>query len=354
MMEINKLLNHYAKATQTKALAKALLSKTVKNLMIDGLAGSSCPLLFSAVAGKIKQSVIFILRDADEAGYFYQDLTQLLGTDHVLFFPSSYRRAVKYGQRDAANEILRTEVMSRLAARQTEQSLYIVTHPEAMAEMAVSKEVMNDRSIRLAVNQNIDIVDVEHQLRELGFSMVDYVYEPGQFAVRGSILDVYSFSHELPFRIDFFGDEIDTIRTFEIENQLSKDKKDTIEIVPELAKSNEKKIPLTEFLDSESIIVSQGLKFINDVIGKTYDDGFSSQAMTDRMSGATEQEQEEIRREMNAALNLCPPSRFMQSIEALKKVTFSQSAFSEAELSAQGKKFAQIKTDRRRFSPAAV
>ena len=342
MMEINKLLNHYAKATQTKALAKALLSKTIKNLMIDGLAGSSCPLLFSAVAGKIKQSVIFILRDADDAGYFYQDLTQLLGTDHVLFFPSSYRRAVKYGQRDAANEILRTEVMSRLAARQAEQSLYVVTHPEAMAEMAVSKEVLNDRSIRLAVNQNIDIVDVEHQLRDLGFSMVDYVYEPGQFAVRGSILDVYSFSHELPFRIDFFGDEIDTIRTFEIENQLSKDKKDTIEIVPELAKSNEKKIPLTEFLDSESIIVSQGLRFISDVIGKTYDDGFSSQAMTDRMSGATEQEQEEIRREMNAALNLCPPSRFMQSIEALKKVTFSQSAFSEAELSAQGKKFAQI------------
>ena len=342
MMEINKLLNHYAKATQTKALAKALLSKTVKNLMIDGLAGSSCPLLFSAVAGKIKQSVIFILRDADEAGYFYQDLTQLLGTDHVLFFPSSYRRAVKYGQRDAANEILRTEVMSRLAARQAEQSLYVVTHPEAMAEMAVSKKVLNDRSIRLAVNQNIDIVDVEHQLRDLGFSMVDYVYEPGQFAVRGSILDVYSFSHELPFRIDFFGDEIDTIRTFEVENQLSKDKKDTIEIVPELAKSNEKKIPLTEFLDSESIIVSQGLKFISDVIGKTYDEGFSSQAMTDRMSGATEQEQEKIRREMNAALNLCPPSRFMQSIEALKKVTVSQSAFSEAELSAQGKKFAQI------------
>ena len=110
---LEKLLKHYGREPQAKALAKALAGRTVRNLMIDGLAGSACPLYFCAVHGKLKNIVLFILRDADEAGYFYHDLIQLLGNDNVLFFPSSYRRAVKYGQRDAANEILRTEVMSR-------------------------------------------------------------------------------------------------------------------------------------------------------------------------------------------------------------------------------------------------
>ena len=326
------LLKHYGREPQTKALAKALVGKTVRNLMIDGLAGSACPLYFSAVYDKLKNTVLFILRDADEAGYFYHDLIQLQGNDNTLFFPSSYRRAVKYGQRDAANEILRTEVMSRVSARKGDECLYIVTHPEALAEMAVSREVLDERTVHLSVNQTIDPVEVEHRLRDLGFQMVDYVYEPGQFAVRGSILDVYSFSHELPFRIDFFGDEVDTIRTFDIENQLSKDRKESVEIVPELAKTGGRKIPLTELLSEDSIIVSQDIAFVTDVIGRTYEEGFSDQALTDRLSGATEQEQEEIRREMNVQTNLCPASRFMQSISGMKKVTFSASAFSEAEL----------------------
>ena len=113
-MEIQKLLSHYAKQPQLKALAKALDSKRIKTVGIDGLAGSSCPLVFASIANKIENPVVFILRDADEAGYFYHDLMQLNAP--ALFFPSSYRRAVKYGQRDAANEILRTEVLSALSS----------------------------------------------------------------------------------------------------------------------------------------------------------------------------------------------------------------------------------------------
>ena len=349
-MEIQKLLSHYAKQPQLKALAKALENKRIKTVGIDGLAGSSCPLVFASIANKIEIPIVFILRDADEAGYFYHDLMQLGAP--ALFFPSSYKRAVKYGQRDAANEILRTEVLSALSSfGKTKDglpnendsdddsgslptgegggrgsSLFIVTYPSALAEMAVDKTILDDRTIHLSVGQRIDITDVQHQLRDLGFRMQDYVYEPGQFAVRGSILDVYSFSNDLPFRLDFFGDEIETIRTFQIEDQLSDDRRKEIDIVPELAAFSEKKVPLTEFLPEGSMLVSHDMGFVVDVIGKTFEEGFSSQALNDRMAGATELEQEEIRREMNAQINLCPASRFNQSIAKFKQINIKETS----------------------------
>ena len=186
-----------------------------------------------------------VLQDADEAGYFYHDLVQLMGDKSVLFFPSSYRRAVKYGQRDAASEILRTEVLSRLSSQQTHSSggskpLYVVTYPEAVAELVISKKMLDDRSLTLHQGDTIDAGQTAETLRQLGFHEVDYVYEPGQFALRGSILDIYSFSSENPFRIDLFGDDIDSIRIFEVDTQLSKDKCQEVTIVPELTISDEK------------------------------------------------------------------------------------------------------------------
>ncbi len=337
-MDIQKLLTTYAKQAECKALAKVLQAKRIKSVGIDGLAGSSCPLVFASIAEKLSSPTLFILRDADEAGYFYHDLTQLIGEKDVLFFPSSYKRAVKYGQRDAANEILRTEVLTRISSQDSSSKdvsdnapspsgrsggVFIVTHPEALAEMVVSQTQIADKTISLHRDQRIDIVEVEHQLRDLGFSQLEYVYEPGQFAVRGGILDVYSFSSELPYRIGFFGDEIETIRTFQVEDQLSVETKQSVDIVPELARSEEQKVPLTEFLPKETVIVSHDIAYVCDTVGKTFEEGFSHQAMTDRMAGATEVEQEEIRREMNAQINLCPVSRFMQSITGMKKVTFS-------------------------------
>ena len=137
--------------------------------------------------------MLFVLQDAEEAGYFYHDLTQMMGTDNVLFFPSSYRRAVKYAQRDAASEILRTEVLSRINVSATykshstlhtpHSSTYIVTYPEALAELVVSKQELDDRTLRLEKNQTIDVADICKTLLEFGFREVDYVYEPGQFAL---------------------------------------------------------------------------------------------------------------------------------------------------------------------------
>lgn len=321
-MEISDLLKLYARHPQVQALGKALDKKTCKTIELNGLAGSSCPLAFASIKGKIKNPVLFVMRDDEEAGYFYNDLTQLLGEKGALFFPSSYKRAVKYGQRDAANEILRTEVLSAVGnasgTNDTQSddatSQFIVTYPTALAEMVVSRKSMDDSTLPLKVAQIIDITDVEHRLHEMGFRTVDYVYEPGQVAIRGSIIDVYSYNNNLPFRIDFFGDEIDTIRTFDVETQLSAERRDSIEIVAELAMSRAAKEPLTEFLPDTTIIVTSSIEYVCDVVAKTYKEGYQDKALTDRLAGATEVEQEEIRREMNATINLCAPSRFDKSI----------------------------------------
>ena len=321
-MKINDIKSVYGALPQCGALIQALGQDSVRTLFLQGLSASAAPVLFSTVAGKICKTVVFILQDADEAGYFYHDLTQIMGQDDVLFFPSSYRRAVKYGQRDAASEILRTEVLSRLSRRKTEKnsSLYIVSCPEAVSELVVSKKRLDERTLTLSAGQTVDLVGVQRTLRDFGFSEVDYVYEPGQFAVRGSIMDVYSFSSEWPFRIDFFGNEIDTIRTFEVQDQLSRDKRDTVEIVPELARMTDEKMPLTSFLPSDTILVVKDMMYLRDTVSQIYKDGFSSQAITERLEGATEAEQDQIMRDMRRENQLVSGTRFAEETEAFGRV----------------------------------
>ena len=321
-MKINDIKSVYGALPQCGALIQALGQDSVRTLFLQGLSASAAPVLFSTVAGKICKTVVFILQDADEAGYFYHDLTQIMGQDDVLFFPSSYRRAVKYGQRDAVSEILRTEVLSRLSRRKTEKnsSLYIVSCPEAVSELVVSKKRLDECTLTLSAGQTVDLVGVQRTLRDFGFSEVDYVYEPGQFAVRGSIMDVYSFSSEWPFRIDFFGNEIDTIRTFEVQDQLSRDKRDTVEIVPELARMTDEKMPLTSFLPSDTILVVKDMMYLRDTVSQIYKDGFSSQAITERLEGATEAEQDQIMRDMRRENQLVSGTRFAEETEAFRRV----------------------------------
>ena len=327
-MEIQELLDVYAHSAQSGALVNTLEDVSVKSIFLQGLVASSAPMLFASLTktqSKALNTVLFILQDAEEAGYFYHDLTQLLGTQQVLFFPSTYRRQVKYGQRDAANEILRTEVLSRLSSLHASNStlhtpLFIVTHPEALAELVVSKTKLDERSMMLKVGDMQEVTALENQLRDLGFKEVEYVYEPGQFAVRGSILDVFSFSSEYPFRLDFFGDEIDSIRTFEVQSQLSRDKKESVEIVPELASLGSEKIPFMQFLPADTVLVMKSFLFVRDSIEQTYRAGFSSQAITERMEGATEMEQHVIMKEAQAESFLLPGSKFSEEAADFRKI----------------------------------
>lgn len=327
-MKINDIKSVYGALPQCGAILQALGQDSVRTLFLQGLSASAAPVLFSSIAGKLCKTVVFILQDADEAGYFYHDLTQIMGQDDVFFFPSSYRRAVKYGQRDAASEILRTEVLSRLSRRRTEKqsSLYIVSCPEAVSELVVSKTRLDERTLTLSAGQTVDLVEVQRTLREFGFSEVDYVYEPGQFAVRGSIMDVYSFSSEWPFRIDFFGNEIDTIRTFEVQDQLSRDKRDTVEIVPELARMADEKMPFTSFLPSDTLLVVKDMLYLRETVGRIYQEGFSSQAMTERLEGATETEQAEIMRDMRRDNQLVSGTRFSEEITSFRRIEIGHNA----------------------------
>lgn len=324
-MDIQDIKQLYAKAPGTVALCKLLQENRGSNIFLQGQQASATPLLFAAVATEIKQTFLFVLQDADEAGYFYHDLTQVMGTQNVLFFPSSFKRSVKYGQRDSANEILRTEVLARVSARdkQVTESLLIVSYPEALSELVVSKQHLDERRLSLKTGQQqIDITDIAHKLREYGFQEVDYVYEPGQYSVRGSILDVYSFSCENPFRIDFFGREIDTIRTFEVQDQLSKDKLNEIEIVPELATLTTERVSFLNFLPSNSVMVYKDFAYIRDVIAHVYDEGYSKQAITEQLEGATEIEQKQIIDELNKEKTLLSPSQFAQQAATFRTIEF--------------------------------
>lgn len=324
-MDIQDIKQLYAKAPGTVALCKLLQENRGSNIFLQGQQASATPLLFAAVATEIKQTFLFVLQDADEAGYFYHDLTQVMGTQNVLFFPSSFKRSVKYGQRDSANEILRTEVLARVSARdkQATESLLIISYPEALSELVVSKQHLDERRLSLKTGQQqIDITDIVHKLREYGFQEVDYVYEPGQYSVRGSILDVYSFSCENPFRIDFFGREIDTIRTFEVQDQLSKDKLNEIEIVPELATLTTERVSFLNFLPSNSVMVYKDFAYIRDVIAHVYDEGYSKQAITEQLEGATEIEQKQIINELNKEKTLLSPSQFAQQAATFRTIEF--------------------------------
>lgn len=324
-MDIQDIKQLYAKAPGTVALCKLLQENRGSNIFLQGQQASATPLLFAAVATEIKQTFLFVLQDADEAGYFYHDLTQVMGTQNVLFFPSSFKRSVKYGQRDSANEILRTEVLARVSARdnQATESLLIISYPEALSELVVSKQHLDERRLSLKTGQQqIDITDISYKLREYGFQEVDYVYEPGQYSVRGSILDVYSFSCENPFRIDFFGREIDTIRTFEVQDQLSKDKLNEIEIVPELATLTTERVSFLNFLPSNSVMVYKDFAYIRDVIAHVYDEGYSKQAITEQLEGATEIEQKQIINELNKEKTLLSPSQFAQQAATFRTIEF--------------------------------
>ena len=333
-MNIQDIQKLYGVLPQGDALMKTMEEKSVRTVFLQGLLASATPMFFASIVKRWQKTMLFVLNDNDEAGYFYNDLKTIAMPENgqeqaaeVLFFPSSYRRAVKYGQRDAGNEILRTEVLSRLSVINEAKStaslpLCIVTEPSALAELVVAKHKLDEHTLSVSVGQTMDLTETEKTLRSYGFQQVDYVYEPGQFAVRGSILDVYSFSSELPYRIDFFGNDVDTIRTFEVETQLSKDKKEKVEIVPELATLSEEKIPFLQFLPKDSVLVMKDLLYIHDTIERIYNDGFAAQALTEQLEGKTETEQNELRKQLQANLQLTTAQQFTDDALNFKRIEF--------------------------------
>ena len=286
-MTITELQQLYTRHPQVSRALHLLSDASVHHLFCGGLCASAASLFATALLQRAAGPFVFILDDLESAGYFYHDLTQVLGSERVLFFPSSFRRAIKYGQKDAGNEILRTEVLSRL--QKQEEGLCVVTYPDALAEKVVSRGELTEKTLKLHVGERVDLSFVTEVLRSYGFEFVDYVYEPGQFAVRGSIVDVFSFSSEYPFRVDFFGDEVDSIRLFEVESQLSKEKKEEVVIVPDLSRCLEKGgtgglVSFLHFLPAQTVLAMHDLLWLQERVQAVHDESLSAQAVAARQA----------------------------------------------------------------------
>ena len=269
-MILSEFQQLYAHHPQVKALEK-WASSLEPNLQISGLSGSSSALLVASLFKSQPNTHILVMDDADEAAYLYNDLKQLLSVEEVFFFPSSFKRAIKLSQLDAANEILRTEVLNRLA--NTKAPCLIVTYPESLMQKVISAHGLKSRTLKMHVGESLSIDFIVEMLREYGFERVDFVYEPGQFSVRGGIVDIFSFAFELPYRCDFFGDEIETIRIFDIETQLSQEHKTEIEIVPDLHRdTTSPHVSFLEFINSKSWLTFSDAAFVRERINQLYNE----------------------------------------------------------------------------------
>lgn len=247
---LTDLVGVFMTPARRRALGAAMKSSAVVDAC--GLGGSAPAMMIAGLlSDRNARPAIVVGDDADDAGYLYHDLSRLLGENAVAMFPSGYKRDIKYGRPDEPARILRTEALN--AWGQPGGLRALVTCPEALAERVASRDTLDGHTLRLAVGERHDLSEVVHRLRDNGFTEVDYVYEPGQFAVRGSIVDIFGYSHEQPYRIDFFGDDIDSIREFNIETQLSEQKLDAVAItsgVPSASRGTS----LLEFAGSDTLI----------------------------------------------------------------------------------------------------
>ncbi|GAK88508.1 transcription-repair coupling factor [Nonlabens ulvanivorans] len=220
-MSFNKILKQYAQAPpQTQSLREvASLSKGHSHL--SGLQGSAFTIAASSIFDEVEKPFMVIANDKEQAAYILNDFEKMLGDDRVLFYPGSYRRPYQIEKTDNANVLLRAEVLNRINSRK--KPAVIVTYPNALFEKVVTRKELEKNTLKITVGDQISIDFANEVLFEYEFKRVDFVTEPGEFSVRGGILDVFSFSHDEPYRIEFFGNEIDTIRVFDVETQLSKE-----------------------------------------------------------------------------------------------------------------------------------
>jgi len=216
-----QILKNYEQIVNEKQLVQNI-SKENHHFQITNLVGSSLSFVISESFKKSEKPFLLIFTDKEEAAYYLNDLEQLLNDKDVLFYPGSYRRPYQIEETDNANVLLRSEVLNRINSRK--KPAIIVTYPEALFEQVVTKAELNRNTLKVTINDKLGLDFVNEVLFEYHFNRVDFVTEPGEFSVRGGIIDVFSFSHDEPYRIEFFGDEVDSIRTFDVETQLSTEK----------------------------------------------------------------------------------------------------------------------------------
>lgn len=317
-MDLKQLCEKILTPGRREAVESAVNDNSCRRISLYGLAGSSAPMLISALPSRGRPMLV-IGDSLDDAGYLYHDLSRVLGESAVLMFPSGYKRSIKYGQVDPPSQIMRTEVLNHWF---DDPSLrYVVTYPEALAEHVATRDTIEAHTLQLAVGSTVDLAETEKWLRENGFQEVDYVYDPGHFAVRGSILDIYGYSCEEPFRIDFFGDEIESIRTFNIETQLSESKHDRISITSNVSQQG-KGESLLDYIPADTLLWVRDADYTLQRIEAIATETFSDSALI-----ADEGDKDALK-------HVVEPDRFAESLNNMRQIRFSAAANADAEASA--------------------
>ncbi|HUW93911.1 MAG TPA: CarD family transcriptional regulator, partial [Bacteroidales bacterium] len=243
-------------------LEELLAGGSNESVMINGLTGSSRAVVMAGALSEQPTTHLVILPEKEDAAYFYNDLTALLGDENIFFFPGTYKRSVMYEQTEPANIILRAEVLNFLISGR--RKCIIVTYPESIMEKVVSKANLKKNTFVIKKGAKLSIEFLEEVLREYNFKRTDFVYEPGQYAIRGSITDLFSFAADMPFRIDFFGEEIESIRSFNPDDQLSVKLYDEIQVIPDIHDLTLQDIADTfiDFIPPSSIIWTENFNYI--------------------------------------------------------------------------------------------
>ncbi|SCX90338.1 transcription-repair coupling factor [Flavobacterium anhuiense] len=229
-MSKNVLYTTYDNLPKAEQIAKSLLEGNQVKMNISGLLGSAVSFIIRSVFRKTELPFLIVLDNKEEAAYYLNDLEQMIGEQDVLFYPASFRRPYQIDETDNANVLLRAEVLNRINSRK--KPAVIVTYPEALFEKVVTRRELDKNTLKVALNDKISIDFINEVLFEYEFKRVDFITEPGEFSVRGGIVDVFSFSNDHPYRIEFFGNEVDSIRTFDVETQLSVETHKKITIIP--------------------------------------------------------------------------------------------------------------------------
>lgn len=317
-MDLKQLCEKILTPGRREAVESAVNDNSCRRISLYGLAGSSAPMLMSALPSRGRPMLV-IGDSLDDAGYLYHDLSRVLGESAVLMFPSGYKRSIKYGQVDPPSQIMRTEVLNHWF---DDPSLrYVVTYPEALAEHVATRDTIEAHTLQLAVGSTVDLAETEKWLRENGFQEVDYVYDPGHFAVRGSILDIYGYSCEEPLRIDFFGDEIESIRTFNIETQLSESKHDRISITSNVSQQG-KGESLLDYIPADTLLWVRDADYTLQRIEAISTETFSDSALI-----ADEGDKDALK-------HVVEPDRFAESLKNMRQIRFSAAANADADASA--------------------
>nr|WP_298991382.1 transcription-repair coupling factor [uncultured Polaribacter sp.] len=263
------IVNQYQKSAKVEQIISAL-QKEKNQIQISNLAGSSLSFVISETFKKVDKPYLLIFNDKEEAAYYLNDLEQLLGDKNVLFYPGSYRRPYQIEETDNANVLLRSEVLNRINSRK--KPAIIVTYPTALFEKVVTKKELEKNTLHVKVGENLSLDFVNEVLFEYKFKRVDFVTEPGDFSVRGGIIDVFSFSNDEPFRIEFFGDEIDSIRTFDVETQLSKEKLKKVSIMPNVENKTlqESRESFLKYISSKTIVFAKNIELLSGNLDKFF------------------------------------------------------------------------------------